>query len=263
MDYIQQNKAAWEEAFEHRHDNWGEDNHEILKARELPFLEPDVVLKLRQIDFTDKDIAQFCCNNGRELLSVMQLGANSGTGFDIAENILEQARDTAEKIDRRNCRFVACNLLEMDPQYHNRFDFIFFTIGAITWFADLKELFAVVAKCLKPNGVLLIHDFHPFVNMLPIPGEELFDSDNLNQVAYSYFREEPWIENQGIGYMSKQYNSKTFTSYSHTVSAILNGAIANGLAVKEFDEFNYDVGITEVYDGKGYPLSFILLAQKG
>ena len=40
---------SWEEAFEHRHDNWGEDNHKILKTRELPFLENDVIDKLKKI----------------------------------------------------------------------------------------------------------------------------------------------------------------------------------------------------------------------
>jgi len=262
MSYILNNKAAWEEAFEHRLDNWGEDNHKILQTRELPFLEADVILELKKIDFLGKDIAQFCCNNGRELLSVMQLGAKSGVGFDIAENILAQARDTAAKINRTNCQFVACNILEIDENYYSKFDFIFFTIGAITWFADLKELFAVVTKCLKPGGIMLIHDFHPFVNMLPIPGEEPYDENNLNQVAYSYFRNEPWIENHGMGYMSETYESKTFTSYSHTLSAILNGAIQSGLTIKRFDEFDYDIGITGVYDGKGYPMSFLLMSQK-
>ena len=193
---------------------------------------------------------------------VMQLGAKSGVGFDIAENILAQARDTAAKINRTNCQFVACNILEIDENYYSKFDFIFFTIGAITWFADLKELFAVVTKCLKPGGIMLIHDFHPFVNMLPIPGEEPYDENNLNQVAYSYFRNEPWIENHGMGYMSETYESKTFTSYSHTLSAILNGAIQSGLTIKRFDEFDYDIGITGVYDGKGYPMSFLLMSQK-
>ncbi|MCB7062323.1 hypothetical protein [Enterocloster citroniae] len=34
-----------------------------------------------------KTISQFCCNNGRELFSLIQLGAKDGVDFDIAENL--------------------------------------------------------------------------------------------------------------------------------------------------------------------------------
>lgn len=262
MDYIKSNKAAWEEAFEHRQQNWGDDNYERLMNEKLPFLNADVARELIEIDLKGKTIAQFCCNNGRELLSMMQLNPRHGVGFDIAENIIEQAKDTARKANIPNCDFIAADILEIDESYCNKFDFIFFTIGAITWFKDLSPLFKKVAECLTPNGFMLINDFHPFMNMLPLPGEEEFDEAHLNRTAYSYFRKEPWIENNGMGYMTAQYESKTFTSFSHTLSDIVNSAVTAGMAIKKLDEYNYDVGMTNVYDNKNYPLSFILIAQK-
>lgn len=71
MSYIEENKAAWEEAFEARKAGWGEENHIRLRDEELPFLHPDIVDAVKQIDFGGKTVAQFCCNNGRELLSLM------------------------------------------------------------------------------------------------------------------------------------------------------------------------------------------------
>lgn len=262
MDYIKDNKAAWEEAFEHRRENWGDDNHERLMNEELPFLCDDVAKELRKMDLSGKRIAQLCCNNGRELLSLMQLGPSSGTGFDIAENIIEQARDTAENAGITNCSFIAVNILEISEDYFNQFDLIFFTIGAITWFQDLSSLFGKVAQCLKPNGIMLIHDFHPFMNMLPLPDEEEFDESNLNKLAYSYFRKEPWIENSGMLYMTPQYESKTFTSFTHTLSDIVNSAVSAGMAIKKLNEYSYDVGLTDVYDDQEYPLSYVLIARK-
>lgn len=263
MTYIENNKAAWEEAFEHRYTNWGDENYKILTTQNLPFLNSDVIKELKRIKFKGKTVAQFCCNNGRELLSIMQLGAEYGIGFDIAENIIEQAKETAKKTNQRNCEFVACNILDIDESYHNKFDFIFFTIGAITWFKDLNLLFEKVSKCLKKNGMLFINDFHPFMNMLPMPDEDPFDANNLNKVSYSYFRKEPWIENSGMGYITPQYESKTFTSFSHTLSDLINSIISCGMKITGLNEYSYDVGLTNVYDGEGYPLSFILLAEKG
>lgn len=262
MDYIKKNKEAWEEAFDHKQDGWGEENHIRLVKEKLPFFCPDMAKELQSMDFKGKSIAQFCCNNGRELLSLMQLGAKDGVGFDIAENIIGQAAGTAEKAGIKNCHFVSCNILEIDEQYHNRFDFILFTIGAITWFEDMEPLFQKVSDCLKPGGTLLIHDYHPVMNMLPMPGEPDFDSEHLNRVAYSYFKHEPWIENEGMEYMSKPYHSKTFTSFPHTMSSIINAIIKSQMKIVKLKEFDYDVGLSEVYDGQGFPLSYILISEK-
>ena len=256
------NKEAWEEAFEHRHPGWGDENYKRLRNEKLPFFTPDVAQELRLINFKGKSVAQFCCNNGRELLSLMQLGAENGVGFDIAENIINQASDTAKKAGIDNCRFVACNIMDIPEQYYNSFDYLMFTIGAITWFDDLEQLFKKVSNCLRPGGTLLIHDFHPLVNMLPIPGEPEFDENHLNKLAYSYFKKEPWIENNGISYMSEKYPSKTFTSFTHTMSDIINSLIQADMNIKKFNEYDYDIGISEAYNEKGFPLSFLLIAGK-
>ncbi len=262
MDYIDGNKQAWEEAFENRLTGWGEEHAEMLTSQSLPFFNQDMITELKRLNLQGKTIAQFACNNGRELLSAMQLGASFGFGFDIAENFLDQARQIAQRIGRTNVQFEAGNLLDIDETYHHKFDLVFFTIGAITWFEDLSLLFNVVSRCLKPQGTLLINDFHPFMNMLPLPGEEGYDLEHLDRVVFSYFRKEPWLEDDGIGYITPKYHSKTFTSFSHTLSDILTSLLGSGIALKQFSEFDYDIGLDENYNGKGFPLSFILVGKK-
>ena len=262
MSYVQGNKAAWEEAVEHRHPGWGEENDQRLRTECLPFFCPDLAQELRALDYNGKTVAQFCCNNGRELLSWMQLGAKCGIGFDLAENIIAQARDTAQKAGIGNCRFVCQNILDIPQQYHGSLDYVLFTIGAITWFEDLRPLFQKVSDCLKPGGMLLLHDYHPVMNMLPMPGEPGFDARHLNQIQYSYFRKEPWIENEGMAYMSETYASKTFVSFSHTMSDIVNGVSQAQMRIVKLNEYDYDVGLSDVYDKKGFPLSYFLSAKK-
>ncbi|MDD4774266.1 MAG: class I SAM-dependent methyltransferase [Eubacteriales bacterium] len=262
MDYMQTNKAAWEEAFENRHSGWGEKNADMLCRCRLPFFVPDAARELEKIDFRGKRIAQFCCNNGRELLSLMKMGAEQGTGFDFAENIIGQARDTAQKAGINNCEFIVCNALEIDRKYSGGFDFILFTIGAITWFDDLNPLFAKVSDCLRSGGLLFINDYHPFMGMLPMPDESGYDARCPNRIVYRYFRKEPWIENNGMDYMSRAYRSKTFTSFQHTMSDVVNSVIDNGMRVNRLNEYDYDIGLSDAYDNRGLPLSYILLAEK-
>ena len=265
-NYIESNKAAWEEAFEKRKPNWGDDNHLRLKSAKFAFLDENLKKEFENLDLAGKTVAQFCCNNGRELLSIMDSGATTGIGFDIAENIIQQARETAAKAGIKNCTFVTCNILDITEFYHDQFDLVLFTIGAITWFKDLNLLFNKTAKCLKAGGLLLIHDFHPMINMLPLPGEDDFEdgltAGNVKKIAHSYFRKEPWIENHGMRYMTTDYESKIFISFSHTLSDIINALSASGIKTVKFNEYDYDIGLTDVYDKTGFPLSCILIAEK-
>lgn len=103
---------------------------------------------------------------------------------------------------------------------------------------------------------------NPMLNMLALPWEELFDPEHLGKIAYSYFRKAPWIENEGMGYMTPQYPSKTFTSFSHTMGDIINAVAQNDLKVMQLNEYDYDIGMSEVYNGRGILLSFVLVAKK-
>lgn len=261
MDYIRSNKEAWEEAFEHRHAGWCADMAQRVKSETLPYLNPILRDALCSLSLRGRSIAQFCCNNGREILSIMGQGAASGVGFDIAENMVAFAREAAGQAGIP-CAFRACNVLEIGAEYRAAFDLVFFTIGAITWFEDLYALFAVAARCLKPGGRLLINDFHPYVNMLALPGEDEFDPAVPCRAAHSYFRTEPWREQNGAGYMTPHPNTHTFTSFSHTMGSIVSAVAAAGLRIGSLAEFDRDIGMTDACDGKGFPLSFLLLAEK-
>jgi ubiquinone/menaquinone biosynthesis C-methylase UbiE len=263
MDYFKSNKEAWEEAFEHRSQEWSKDICSRLQNEQYPFLKKELIEELQEFDFTDKTVSQFCCNNGRELLSIMKFGAKQGIGFDIAENMISFANETAKKTNT-NCLFISTNILDIDEKFYNSFDFIFITIGAITWFKDLNLLFNKVSRCLKPGGILVINETHPVTNMLAAEGEANYDEKAPNKLVNSYFKEEPWIESSGMGYMSgESYESKTFYSYSHTFSDIVNSLISNKIAISKLREFQHGMATTfSNLNNLGIPLSYMLTAKK-
>ncbi|HSK68901.1 MAG TPA: hypothetical protein VLA21_06525 [Candidatus Limnocylindria bacterium] len=73
QDYIRTNKEAWEEAFDRRLPGWGDDNAKRLLSEKLPFFAPAVQEELEALSLQGKSVAQFCCNNGRELLSLVKI----------------------------------------------------------------------------------------------------------------------------------------------------------------------------------------------
>ncbi len=262
-NYIQGNKEAWEEAFENRSPGWGEDVVQRLATEEHPFLRAEVVTELQYIDLAGKTVGQFCCNNGRELLSVMKQGASEGIGFDLAENQVGFANRTAAAL-HTNCRFVATDILEIDPSYDDKFDLLLITIGALCWFQDLSPFFGKVARCVKRGGIVLINEQHPVTNMLALPGEANYDENRPGNIVSSYFQN-TWTENDGMFYMTqKNYPSKTFTSYTHSLSAIFTAAIESGLRILKFQEFEHDLsgGEFAAVEHIGIPLSYILRLKR-
>jgi cyclopropane fatty-acyl-phospholipid synthase-like methyltransferase len=264
MNFNDLNKMAWEEAFENRKTGWGEDIVNRIRNERYPFLEKVLIDELCNYDLKGKTIAQFCCNNGRELLSLFTFGAEYGVGFDIAENQVSFANRIAEQL-KMNCTFIATDILEIDDRFHNTFDYIFITIGALTWFKDLKAFFKKVSDCLKVGGHLFINEQHPVNDMLAAIGEDKFDPSAPEKLVHSYFKDEPWIESDGMGYMSdssKEYK-RTFYSFSHNFSDILNAIINSGMQIKQLKEFDYDLsGTFSHLNNSGIPLSYILICNK-
>ena len=152
----------------------------------------------------------------------------------------------------------------MPPVYANQFDLVLVTIGALCWMEQLQPFFAKAAQCLKPGGTLLVYEIHPVADMFAVPDEAAYDPQDPAKILYSYFRQEPFVDNFGMGYLAgKAYESKPFVSFSHTLGELLTAIAQNGLRLTRLTEFDHDVsGNTQALTGKGIPLSYLLLARK-
>ena len=261
---VEMNKAAWEEAFDRRSAGFGENHAQRLQHEPWAFLEPPVVEALKQMGLSGGSVAQFCCNNGRELMSVVKnTGAREGVGFDIAGNILAQARQIAAEAGVP-CTFVEGDVCEAPAAYDGRFDLILVTVGALCWMERLQPFFDRVATCLKAGGRLLIHESHPVTGMFAVPQEEAFDPAEPARICYSYFKAEPFVDTYGMVYLTGEaYESKPFTSFVHTLGGIVTAAAESGLRITRLREYDTDLsGDTEALSQKGVPLSYLLLAEK-
>lgn len=262
MNYIKSNKAAWEEAFSKKKGYYAKEMIDALENEINPFLEKPMIEFLDQEDLTDKVIGQFCCNNGRELLSISKRGIRHGYGFDIAKNMVSYGNETASKA-QLPVTLIEANILEIDHTYHNQFDFLFITVGALCWFHDLFPLFSICEKVLKPNGKLVIHESHPTVNMLATEDEPRFIKGHEKELVYDYFKTEPW-ETGSMGYMTEnQELSSKFYSFTHPMSSIITAIVQNKLMINSLSEYDYCIAnLVPHLNHQGLPLSYFLVASK-
>ena len=258
------NKAAWEEAFDVRVGGFGDDHAKIIRDNPWAFFYPCVREQLEGMRLEGKRVAQLCCNNGRELTSLVHTAhAAYGMGVDIAENIIGQARQITKDVGA-NCEFICSNVYELSDEHDGEFDLLLTTEGALCWMEDLPAFFRKAHALLKPGGRLLVYDIHPCGDMLAVPEEDCYDPENPMRIAYSYFRKEPFIDNYGMGYVAgKSYESKTFVSFTQTMGDIVTAVAASGLRVDSLTEYDVDIGGNfPALSGKGYPFSYLLLASK-
>jgi len=259
-DYTEANRAAWNEAAPlHR----GQNHDDLIAAFQTPGytclneIETGVLIKL---GVAGTDVAQLCCNNGQELLSVKNLGAARCVGFDQSEGFIGQARELAAagSID---CEFVCSDIYDIDAAYDAGFDIVTITIGVLSWMPDLSGFFSVAARLLKPGGALFIYEQHPIIEMLE-PGQA---GDPL-QWEYSYFKREPFVDTDGLDYYGgTTYDSKPLYSFVHKVSDVIMAGIEAGLAVEHFEERPDHISCTWYNAEKRepqLPMSFTLVLRK-
>lgn len=254
------NRAAWEEAAPlHRAQN--------MARLAAAFREPGYscldeleTARLLTLGVPGKDVAQLCCNNGRELLSVKNLGAGRCVGFDGAEGFLDQARELAAAGDLA-CEFVCTDAYEISAEFDTSFDLVTITVGVLSWMPDLPGFLAVAARLLRPGGALFVYEQHPILDMI-----EPAKADQPVSWDYSYFRREPFVDLDGLDYYGGgKYESKPVTSFHHRLSDVVMAGLASGLAVEHFEELpdhisnaNFNVE----HQGPELPMSYTLVLRK-
>ena len=260
---IDANRASWEET-SRLHE--ASQMPRLLEAfRDPDFSTVDEVERevYASIGVEGKRALQVCCNNGRELLSVMRLGAAGGVGIDLAEGNLEQARRLARAAGLHDrVRFVHGSALELAPELRDdlgRFDLAFLTVGALGWLPRLQPLFDGVTRLLTDGGHLFVYEMHPML--------DLFEPDTGTTLRHDYFAREPVAEEGGPDYYEPDRRVETPSYwFHHTLADVLGGCLAAGMTIERFEEYPHDVSM--VYRAfqdlpLRPPLSYALVARKG
>lgn len=262
-NYVEKNKRAWETSFEHRTKEFDSHTETGLKTNPEGFFSDPLRATLQRLAIPHARLAQLCANNGRETIAALALGYEEAVGFDIAQNMVDYANALAADLGK-HASFVAGDILTIQEPAWGTFDVVLTTVGALTWFEDLRAFFRTAAHLLKPGGTLVVEDMHPFVNMLACKNETPYQADMPSRPVYDYFVKRPWEGADAMTYMTEDaYETEDFTSFAHTVGDIVNGVAGNGLILGSFREFPTDRSDSFLHlDHSGLPLTYLLEAKK-
>jgi SAM-dependent methyltransferase len=213
---------------------------------------------LARIGLSGKAVAQLLCNNGRELISVERAGAARTVGFDIADAFVDQGRRLAQAA-RSRAEFVRTDVYDIGAEYHDSFDLVYVTVGALGWLADLPAWYRLVTRLLRSGGHLFIYEMHPILDM--------FEPGQGAELRHSYFRTEPFVVESAPDYLAPQeVVASRSVWFHHTLGDVIGGALRAGLVLGEFAEHPHDVSaeFKALQDAQATPpLSYHLVARKG
>lgn len=264
--YCEANRAAWNEVCP---------KHIVARANDYPNLKRDLqqnhYYKLNSLDesvlkaigIQGKRVAQLCCNNGLDLISVLNKGATSGVGFDICDEAILEAQSYAT-LSPLNCSFVRTDVYDIGPEYRDQFDYVFLNVGALMWLPELPKLFEIIQAMLAPSGHLSLVDLHPFALMSP-HYQATSEGSGAQVVLFDpYFQPKPYWTS-GLDYLGRtEYEGKQYCLFSHKMSDIINAITKSGLTINALEEYPIDIsGQYNSAEAKNtIPLSFSLIAQK-
>lgn len=258
--FIEQNRLAWEKAAAyHKSAEWDSLLQHFSDPTYVAFADwmQDILVPLT---IKGKKIVQPCCNNGREIISLQRMGAQASLGLDFSDEFIKMGRNLATHAQAK-VEFAACNVLDIPNQYHKNFDVVFISVGTLGWFNDLEAFFAACSKLLVPTGQFWILEMHPILDMFEPGGSPTV-------TVSSYFRTEPFVENEGLDYIAGiKYESPPTYWFPHRISDILGGLMKQRFDIKQFDELPYEISLSfsqfKNFAGPIPPLSYFLRAARG
>lgn len=258
---VASNREAWNDSAKHHKntDAWRALLGAVGQA-DFSCFDPILTHLLLSLGVEDKNIVQLGCNNGRECLSLLGLGARTVVGVDQSAAFLAQARELAS-LSPHDPVFVEADIHSLPPALHDRFDTALITIGVLNWMPDIAVFFSRVGDTLRQGGTLVIYETHPFLEMF---APETVDPFRL---AESYFRTEPFVEERVIVYEG-QSQAKGAPSYwfVHRLSDIVTALIEAGLQIAHFKEYPHSnrEGAYDLYQHQKaqLPMCYTLTAIK-
>jgi SAM-dependent methyltransferase len=174
------------------------------------------------------DVLHLQCHIGFDAISLARRGARV-VGVDFSPASLEKARALARRCEVA-VEFVEADATRLPVELHNRFDFVYATIGVIYWIEDLRAWMRSAAAALRGGGRLLLAEVHPLYAMVRAAEPLRLD------FPYAFDGPRSYDEAGSYAGADLPVAATETVEYGHSLAEVVNAALEAGLRIQRLDE---------------------------
>jgi SAM-dependent methyltransferase len=250
--YHEANKTRWNACA----DNWAKsaDGRGLWKRCHR---EPGLVLsehELRHLrGLSGRRVCVLGSGDNQAVFALAGLGADV-TSVDISRNQLDIARGRAGQLGLA-VRFLQADVTDLSCLDSELFDAVYTGGHVAVWVCDLEKYYREAARVLKPGGLFIVNEYHPFRRIWR-------DSPDSLAVGSSYYDRGPFEYDLSDEVLHEKPGGLKCYEFHWTVSDFIGAVMKAGCQVIEVMEFGEDTADWEGAPMKGLPENLLVVAKK-
>jgi ubiquinone/menaquinone biosynthesis C-methylase UbiE len=245
------NRARWELAA----DNWGA-MHDRRGTWRIAHRQPGAVLIEQEMDLLGEvDGLDACVLGSGDNLAVFALAGMGArvTSVDLSLKQLAMAEKRATELGL-DINFVEADVVELGAREDSTCDVVYTGGHVAVWVADLDAYYREAIRILRPGGLFLVNEYHPFRRIWK-------DQASSLEVEFSYFDNGPHEYEASENLFDTEAGGVTQYENHWTVSQYLNAVIQQGMRLVRFEEIGDKAQGFEVPPLAGLPHMLLIAAR--
>ena len=164
-------------------------------------------------DLQGQNICVPSSGDNHAVFAFAMMGAHV-TSCDISENQLENAKRFAQKHGwDKSIDFICADTMKLESVADNTYDIVYTSNGVHVWINDLPAMYRSIYRIMKPGGVYIMYEIHPFLRPF----------DNKVRVKKPYD-------------MTGPFETEEEVTFGWRIMDIMNAMLDSGLRVSHIEE---------------------------
>jgi SAM-dependent methyltransferase len=252
--------AEWHEANRRGWDavspDWQEGTEERGLWRRCP-TEPELVLRPEELaplgDLRGRSACVLGSGDNLVVFALAGMGA-AVTSVDISQVQLDIAAGRAEELGL-DVAFVRADVTDLMALADASFDVIYTGGHVAVWVSDLQRYYSEAVRILKPGGLFIVNEYHPFRRVWA------YEEDRL-ELEYGYFDRGPHAYDRSDEVPGAEPGSLPSYEFHWTISDFLGAVLGAGCELVAFAELGDGRQGWETPDLTGLPQDMLIVGRK-
>ena len=219
--------------------------------------EPHLVLCDKELEYLSDVCGKRVCVLGSGDNEVVFALAGLGsvvTSVDISQNQLDIAEERAKELGF-SISFVQADVTDLSTFECGCFDIVYTGGHVAVWVTDLQTYYLEAVRILKPGGLLIVNEYHPFRRIWK-------ESQDTLIVESSYFKRGPFEYDLSEDILGKKPGALKSYEFHWTVGDYISAVMKTDCHLLLVHEHGEEVADWEGAPLQGLPKFLLIIARK-